>query len=184
MSEQIILPGQMSQNFDTSSYTSQDFHEEIVSSNIRSTFFTEGDSVEFPCVCIDLSKTSIILKISMEALKKLLIPEEKLKDFEEDKEAVEVKPMDGEEGESVNNSSKSIILKSSYDTKIGVYINTSGNKKVRIGYMREHTARHVLPYFIKSTFPSETVLYISEDGVEVEEFKTSTISGVKLEFNY
>lgn len=167
MSEQMILPGQGNSKLDTSNYTSQDFKSEIQSDNIRSTFFKEEDDVEFPCVCIDLSKTGVILKTSMEALKQLLIPEEKLI---------------AEEKVEADKDSQSI--KSTYDEKIGVYLNTSGNKKVRIGYMREHTARHLLPHFIKSTFPSETVLYITEDGIRVEEFKKTTLAGVKLEFNY
>ena len=154
MSEQIILPGQLS-NLDTS-MTSKDFTSDITSNNIKSTFFKEGEEIEFPCVCLDLSNAGAIIKTSMEALKQLLVTDEVYKES----------------------------LKLESERFISVYIHMSGGKKVLIGHMREYTARHLLPSFIKSTFPNGTTLYISEDGSRVDEFTKTTLAGVKLEFSY
>ena len=147
MSEEMILPGQ--NNFDSSDMTTQDFKSEILSNNIKSTFLKDGNNMDFPMICIDMSKSSMILHTSMEALKKLLLPET---------------------SEEIN--------------VMHIYIKAYGDKVVKVGKMREDMARHILPSFIKSTFPDDILLYISEDGNNVEEFKKASLVGVKLEFDY
>jgi hypothetical protein len=65
-----------------------------------------------------------------------------------------------------------------------LYVRGSGGKTTQIGGLREYTARHIIPSFIKSTFPDNTVLYISEDGKSIDEFKKASMAGVKLHFDY